>query len=296
MNRASCKKADNIIAGVLSLSVGISILTTLSVLLLLGRESFTFFQQVSIVEFLFSTDWQPLIEPKRFGVLALVSGTLIIVVFSILFALPFGILIATYLSEYASARSRSIVKPFLEILAGIPTVVYGYFALTFVTPMLAYIFPSIEVFNALSASIVVAIMILPMISSLCDDAFTSIPPSLREGGYALGATTLEVITQILMPAAGTRVLAAVVLAISRAIGETMAVTLAAGMNPHFGFNPLESVQTMTSYIIQVSLGDTPAGGLEYLSSYAVGTLLFLMTLTMNYLGTRMIKKVEIEDA
>ncbi len=272
----------------LLLCVLVTVLTTGTVVLILGRESLNFFSQVSLFEFLFGTRWEPLLEPKSFGVLPLVSGTLLIVVGSMLLAAPAGLLIAAYLNEFASSRFRAIIKPTLEILAGIPTVVYGYFALTFVTPIIKTVLPDIQIFNALSAAIVVGIMILPMISSLCDDAFRAVPGDLRDGAYALGATPYEVTTQIVLPAAKSRVGASIVLAVSRAIGETMAVTLAAGATPTLTLNPLESIQTMTAYIVQVSLGDTPAGGIEYLTIYAVATLLFVMTLSMNMFGNYLI--------
>ncbi|NIQ03598.1 MAG: phosphate ABC transporter permease subunit PstC [Nitrospinaceae bacterium] len=268
----------------LALCVVITILTTLVVIVLLGKESVLFFEQVPIGDFLFGTRWEPLLEPKSFGVLPLVAGTLKIVFGSILLALPLGLLIATYLSEFASNRIRSVIKPVLEILAGIPTVVYGYFALTFVTPVIRTFLPDTQIFNAASAAIVVGIMILPMISSLCDDAFRALPDSLREGAYALGATHFEVAGQVILPAAASRVGAAVILALSRAIGETMAVTLAAGATPNMSLGFLESIQTMTAYIVQVSLGDIPADGIEYLTCYAVGLLLFVMTLLMNIIG------------
>jgi len=272
----------------LILCVLVTVVTTGTVLLILGKESLDFFSQVSIFDFLFGTRWEPLLEPKSFGVLPLVSGTLLIVVGSMLLAVPAGLLIAAYLNEFAPARLRAIVKPMLEILAGIPTVVYGYFALTFITPTLKMILPEIQVFNALSAAIVVGIMILPMISSLCDEAFRAVPGDLRDGAYALGATPYEVTTQIVLPAAKSRVGASIVLAVSRAIGETMAVTLAAGATPTMTLNPLESIQTMTAYMVQVSLGDTPAGGIEYQTCFAVAALLFVMTLTMNMLGNHFI--------
>ena len=250
---------------------------------------------MSIFDFLFGTEWTPLLEPKSFGVLPLVCGTLFIVVGSIAVALPMGVLVATYLSEFASEKSRSIIKPVLEVLAGIPTVVYGYFALTFITPMLRKVYPDTEVFNALSGALVVGIMILPMIASLCDDAFRAIPSALREGAYALGGYRYEVITNVVFPAALGRIGAAVILAVSRAIGETMAVTLAAGATPRLTVNPLESIQTMTAYIVQVSLGDTPAGGIEYLTSFAVGSLLFVMTLVMNIVGNQLLTRVRVEN-
>lgn len=265
-----------------------TVATTIGIVVVLFSETSEFFSQVPLFDFLFGLSWEPLLEPKSFGVLPLVSGTLLIMLGSGLIAIPIGLLTAVYLSEYAKHRTRAFIKPILEILAGIPTIVYGYFALTFITPMLKQIIPSIDVFNALSGAIVVGIMILPMVSSLCDDAFSGVPKSLKMGGYALGATSFEVICQIIMPASASRILAAFILALSRAIGETMAVTLAAGATPHFTLNPLESIQTMTAYIVQVSLGDTPAGGIEYLTCFAVASLLFFITLVMNILGQRII--------
>lgn len=266
---------------ILALSAYISIFTTLAIIAVLGKESFIFFQEVYIWEFLFGTHWEPLLEPKSFGVLPLLAGTLLIVVGSGLIAIPTGLMTAVYLSEYASERTRSIIKPIMEVLAGIPTVVYGYFALTFITPMIRLILPDTQIFNALSASIVVGIMILPMVASLCDDAIRSVPVSLRQGGYALGATPFEVTKNVTVPAAFSGIIASFVLAVSRAFGETMAVTLAAGATPNLTLNPLESIQTMTAYIVQVSLGDTPAGGIEYQTIFAVGALLFVVTLGMN---------------
>lgn len=269
----------------------ITILTTAAVIWLLGKESWAFFSQVSIFEFLFGTRWEPLLEPKSFGVLPLVSGTMQIVLGSVIIALPMGLLVAVYLSEFASERMRSVMKPVLELLAGIPTVVYGYFALTFVTPAMQMIYPEIQIFNALSGAIVVGIMILPMICSMCDDAFRAVPQAVKEGGYAMGATPFEVITQIIIPGAVSRIGAATVLAISRAIGETMAVTLAAGATPNMSWNPFEGIQTMTAYIVQVTLGDVQTGGVEYMSCFAVGSLLFVMTFVMNIIGNRMIFRV-----
>ena len=284
------KLIDKSLEGILLLCVSVTVLTTLCVVFILGKESLTFFSQVSILDFLFGTRWEPLLEPKSFGVLPLVCGTFLIAVGAMIIALPSGLIIATYLNEFASSELRSVVKPVLEILAGIPTIVYGYFALTFVTPLLKKVFPDMQIFNAASGAIVVGIMILPMISSLSDDAFRAIPTTLRDGAYALGATPFEVTTQIILPAAKSRVAASVVLAISRAIGETMAVTLAAGATPKMTLNPLESIQTMTAYIVQVSLGDTPAGGIEYQTCFAVAGLLFVMTFTMNLVGNHFIAR------
>lgn len=274
------------------------VLTTLAVtvcvVIVLFNESAGFFDEVKITEFLFGTRWAPLLEPKSFGVLPLASGTMIIVVGSILLALPAGLIIATYLSEFSTDRTRNIIKPILEILAGIPTIVYGFFALTFITPVLKNFFPEIQIFNALSGAIVVGIMILPMVASLCDDGFRAVPTALREGAYGLGAKSFEVILMVVIPASASRIGAAVILAISRAIGETMAVTLAAGATPNMTFNPLESIQTMTAYIVQVSMGDTPAGGIEYQTCYVVGLLLFFMTLIMNILGNVIMSRPRVE--
>ncbi|MFP3940536.1 MAG: phosphate ABC transporter permease subunit PstC [Thermoanaerobaculia bacterium] len=268
----------------------VSVATTAGILWVLVSESVAFFQQVSIVEFLTGTRWTPLFVPRHLGVLPLVCGTLLVTVGASLFALPVGLGAAIYLAEYASDGFRGWLKPFLEILAGIPTVVYGYFALTVVTPALRAVIPATQVFNAASAALVVGVMILPTVASLCDDALKAVPGSLREAGYALGATKLEVSTQVVVPGALSGVLAAFILAISRAIGETMIVVLAAGATPKLTLNPLESIQTMTAYIVQVSLGDTPAGTIEYQTIFAVGLLLFLITLVMNLLAHQVLRR------
>lgn len=231
--------------------------------------------------------WKP-----RGGILPLISGTVLIVLGAALVALPVGVASAVYLSEYASERTRNIIKPVLEILAGIPTVVYGFFALTFVTPLLSTIFPSISVFNAASGSIVVGIMVLPMVASLCDDALRSVPDALRQGAYSLGATSFEVSTRIVIPAGLSGIFASFVLAISRAIGETMAVTLAAGATPNLTMNPLESIQTMTAYIVQVSLGDTPSGTITYETLFAVAAVLFASTFVLNLGGTWIMRRYQ----
>ncbi len=259
----------------------ISVATTIAVIAILATETWAFFQEVPVTDFLFGTKWTPLFQPQSFGILPLLSGTLLIVVGSAAVALPVGVASAIYLSEFASDRMRNIVKPVLEILAGIPTVVYGFFALTFITPLLKTVLPQTQVFNAASAAIVVGIMVLPMVASLCDDSLRAVPKALREGAYSLGATSFEVTVRVVLPAALSGIFAAFVLAISRAIGETMAVTLAAGATPNLTLNPLESIQTMTAFIVQVSLGDTPAGTLGYKTLFAVATLLFSLTLLLN---------------
>lgn len=259
----------------------VSILTTLGIVGVLLFESATFFAQVSPIRFLTGTRWAPLFQNQAFGVLPLLAGSLLVAGGAALVALPIGLLSAIYLSEYAHDRVRRIVKPVLEILAGVPTVVYGYFALLYVTPLLRRIWPGTEVFNALSASLVVGIMIIPMVSSLSEDAMSAVPRPLREGAYALGATKFEVATRTVVPAALSGIIASFILAISRAIGETMIVTIAAGASPQLTLNPLESVQTMTAYIAQTSMGELTHGSLEYQTIYAVGLTLFAITLLMN---------------
>ena len=237
----------------LRIGIVISLGTTLAVMLMLGKESFAFFQYVPFIDFISGVQWEPLIEPRTYGVLPLVVGTLMIAFGSLTIAVPLGLSAAFYLSEFASRRTREILKPALEVLAGIPTVVYGYFALLTITPALKSVFPEIPIFNALSACLVVGIMVLPMIASLCADAFQALPRSLKEGAYALGARADEVSLGILLPAASGRVLAAILLATSRAVGETMAVTLAAGATPSMDFNFLESVPRISRRSISTTL-------------------------------------------
>jgi phosphate transport system permease protein len=268
----------------------VSILTTLGIVAVLLFEAVGFFAQVSPIEFLTGTRWTPLFRPQHFGVLPLLSGSLLIAVGAAAVALPLGLLSAIYLSEYAHTRVRAVLKPALEVLAGVPTVIYGYFALTFVTPFLRIFWPNTEIFNALSASIVMGIMIIPMVSSLSEDALSAVPRALREGAYALGATKFEVATRTVAPAALSGILASFILAISRAIGETMIVTIAAGATPKLTLNPLESVQTMTAYIAQVSLGEVPHGTLEYKTIFAVGLTLFFITLLMNLVSNAVLRK------
>ena len=259
----------------------ISILTTIGIVIMLLAQTAGFFRKVSPLEFFTGTKWTPMFDPQNFGVLPLVAGTLLTAGIAVLVALPIGLASAIYLSEYARDRVRRVVKPLLEILAGIPTVVYGYFALTFVTPLLRNIFPNMIVFNALSAGLVMGVMIIPMISSLSEDAMVAVPRSLRQAAYGLGATRFEVATRVVMPAAVSGIVAALILALSRAVGETMIVAIAAGSTPKLTLNPLESIQTMTSYIVQISLGETPHGTVEYYTIFAVALLLFIMTLLMN---------------
>ncbi|MCR8843648.1 phosphate ABC transporter permease subunit PstC [Paenibacillus sp. SC116] len=276
--------ADKIMPVLLFLCASVSVLTTIGIVYTLLSETISFFRIVPIQDFFGSLKWSPLINPKSFGIWPLLSGTMLITIIAILVAVPIGLASAIYLSEYASRRVRKIVKPILEVLAGVPTIVYGYFALTFITPIVRSIFPDTGVFNALSAGIVVGIMIIPMISSLSEDAMSAVPDSLRNGAYALGATRFEVATKIVVPAALSGIVASFVLAFSRAIGETMIVTVAAGSTPNLTANPLESIQTMTAYIVQVSMGDIPHGSVEYGTIFAVGMTLFVITLLLNMLA------------
>lgn len=275
----------------------LSIFTTVGIIYVLVSESIVgvgdnsaFFQEVSAKEFFTDTQWTPQFREKHYGVLPLLGGTLLIAGIAALIGLPVGLASAIYLSEYASPRTRNIIKPILEILAGIPTVVYGYFALVFITPyVLRPIFQdlmgfNVDVFNAASAGIVVGIMIIPMVSSLSEDTLRAVPRGLREASYALGSTKFDVSVKVVLPAAISGILASFLLAISRAVGETMAVTIAAGQTPALTMNPFRSVQTMTSYIVNVSLGDTPVGSMGYKSLYAIALTLFCITLVMNFLS------------
>lgn len=261
----------------------VSVLTTIGILFTLLRETFSFFSDVSLVDFYFGTHWSPWTD--HFGVAPLIAGTLLISFIAICVAVPIGLASAIYLSEYATERTRKVIKPILEVLAGIPTVVYGFFALTFVSPLLGNIFSEMRIFNALSAGIVVGIMIIPMIASLSEDAMSAVPHSLRDGGaLGLGATRFEVAIKVVLPAALSGIIASIVLALSRAVGETMIVTIAAGATPNLTFNPTESIQTLTAFIVQGATGDTSFHSIIYKSIYAVGFTLFIFTLIMNILS------------
>lgn len=272
----------------------VSVLTTIGILYTLISETFHFLREVSIVEFLTSKTWNAFSSTPAFGIFPLVLGTLKIVVIATLFAVPTGVFSAIYLSEYAPKSVRKVLKPTLEVLAGIPTVVYGAFAITVVTPMLQSIFSSMGHFNAISPGLVVGIMILPMITSLTDDAITSVPDAVREGSYGLGATQLETVFKVVLPAALSGILASIVLATSRAIGETMIVSIAAGSTPNSSFNLFESLQTMTGFIVQVTSGDAAFGSQVYYSLYAVGITLFIFTLIMNVLAMWIAKRFREE--
>jgi len=267
---------------VLAVCAYASVLTTFGIIFVLIFETIAFFREVSIIEFLTSTTWSAAFANPKFGIIVLISGTLLTTVIAIAVALPVGLLAAIFSSEYASTRLRRWLKPALEILAGVPTIVYGYFALTFVTPFLqGTILPSLTIFNALSAGLVMGVMIIPTITSVSEDAIYAVPRSLREGAYALGATKREVATRIVVPAALSGIVAAVILGISRAVGETMIVAVAAGALAQLDFNPLDPTQTMTAFIVQVASGDTPTGTLVYNTIFAVGMTLFVITLVLN---------------
>ncbi|MGP4061700.1 phosphate ABC transporter permease subunit PstC [Halobacillus sp. H74] len=273
---------EKVIPYFLLLCAAVSVLTTGGILFTLLRESIVFFSEVNLIDFYTGTQWSP--WSGEFGVAPLIGGTLLITLIATVVAVPLGLMSAIFLSEYANDKVRRVIKPVLEVLAGIPTVVYGYFALTFITPMFQSIIPDLGIFNALSGGFVVGIMIIPMVASLSEDAMNSVPNALREGAYGLGATRLEVVFKVVLPAAFSGIVASIVLAISRAIGETMIVTIAAGATPNLTFNPTESIQTMTAFIVQAATGDTTFGSTIYYSLYAVGLTLFIFTLVMNLIA------------
>ncbi|MCK4846519.1 MAG: phosphate ABC transporter permease subunit PstC [Deltaproteobacteria bacterium] len=279
--RKKQKLIEGGIKGTLFTFAALSIFTTIGIIGVLLFETVEFFKEVSIWEFVTGTEWTPLFAEKHFGILPLVTGTILIASIAMCVAIPLGMMSAIYLSEYAPPWFRGVVKPVLEVLAGIPTIVYGYFALLFVTPLLQTFIPGLSGFNALAPGIVMGIMILPIVSSLSEDAMHAVPMPLREGAYALGATRLQVSLKVVIPAALSGIMSACVLAVSRAIGETMIVTIASGQMPRFTMNPLVGVETITAYIVQVSLGDTPSGTIEHKTIFAAGMTLFLFTFALN---------------
>jgi phosphate transport system permease protein len=281
LTRRRIRWGEEAIRCLLFLCAAVSVLTTVGIVCVLLTESLLFFRSVSPVRFFTDREWTPLFSEKRFGVLTLVSGTVLTSAIALLVAGPLGLVIAVYLSQYASSRVRQWVKPVLEFLAAVPTVVYGYFALLFVTPILQRLIPNLDPFNALSAGLVMGFMILPLVASISEDALYAVPTSLRDASYALGATRLHTAWKVIFPAALSGISAAVILGLSRAVGETMIVAIAAGMQPTLTLNPLRSVQTLTAYIVQVSLGDTPHGTLEYHTIFVVGLTLFAMTFVLN---------------
>lgn len=283
---------ESLIQGSLFLAGALSILTTVGIVLVLGRESLLFFasDQVSLIEFFTSTQWQPQIG--NFGIWPLVNATMMTSILAMIVALPLGLSVAIYLSEYASDRARDILKPILEILAGIPTVVYGYFALTLMTPLLRQIFgvDTVEIYNTAAAGIVIGILILPLVSSMSEDALSAVPRSLREAAYGLGATRLETAVKVVVPAALSGITAAFIVAISRAIGETMIVAIAAGAGPNFTFNPFRSAETMTGHIVRISGGDLSYDSIDYNSIFAIGLMLFFITLALNIISQRIVQR------
>jgi phosphate transport system permease protein len=289
------RPAERAIEFGLRVAAAVGIVTTVGIIAVLAVEALLFFAEVPPLDFFTGTRWSASIKPFAFGVIPLVVSTLMIALIALAIAVPIGILAAVWMSEFASMRARNIVKPILEILAGIPTIVYGLFAITVITPLLkATILPELGTFSALSAGIVVGILILPLIASLTEDALRAVPRGLREGSYAMGATRWETVRRVLLPAALSGIAAAVILAMSRAIGETMAVVLAAGTNPQLTIDPTESVQTMTAFIVQISLGDTPADSLQFKALFAVGATLFAMTFALNMISTWIVSKYRNE--
>lgn len=278
-----------LIEAVLVMAAFISIAATIGVMYVLLSKTWAFFQMVPLEAFFFDTVWTPLFATKRFGIWALVTGSLLVTVVAMVTAAPLGLMAAIYLSEFAHKRVRSLIKPLLELLAGIPTVVYGYFALTIVTPALMKVVPGLNGFNALSPGIVMGFMLLPTISSLCEDALYKTPQDLKEAAYSLGARKLSTIFMVVLPFAKSTIIAALFLAFARALGETMIVAIAAGLKPNFTLDVREPIQTMTAYIVQVSMGDTPQDSLEYLTIFAVGTMLFVMTFVFHTMSKLMLR-------
>jgi len=275
----------------LFLSALSSVLITIGIVVVLSYESFGFFKEISLREFFTETQWTPLFAEPKFGILPLVSGTLLTTAIALIVALPLGLTVTVYLSEYAPHKVREVIKPILELLAAVPTVVYGYFALLFLTPILQKFIPDLSGFNALSPGIIMGIMIIPYVSSVSEDAMKAVPMHIREGSYAMGATKLQTAFKVVIPSAFSGIAAAFIIGISRAIGETMVVAIAAGGMPNLTANPLEPVQTLTAYIVQVSLGDAPHGTVEYKTIFAAGITLFFMTLGFNILGFWLRKRI-----
>ncbi|MGH3343275.1 MAG: phosphate ABC transporter permease subunit PstC [Carbonactinosporaceae bacterium] len=293
LGRSRPRYGELAVQTVLFLAALVSVLTTIGIIVALAGPTISFLEEVSVVEFLTGTQWSPLFSDPQFGVLPLVSGTLIVTAIAVSVAVPIGLGGAIYLSEYATSRARGILKPTLEILAGIPTVVFGFFALVAVTPLLQAGWPvgdGPDVFNALSAGLVMGVMIIPTVASLAEDAMSAVPHGLRYGAYALGSSKMQVSTRVVVPAAISGIVAAFVLGVSRAIGETMIVAIAAGATPNLTWNPLEGMQTMTGFIAAAGLGDQSVGTLGYKTLFAVGSLLFVMTLVMNIISIRLVRR------
>ena len=281
---------ERAIESILFLAALVSVFTTVGIVYVLIKESVVFFQQVSIVDFLTDTQWTPLFDDAHFGIMVLLSGTITSSIVALAIAIPLGTVIAIYLSEFAPFKVREVAKPFLELLGGVPTIVYGFFALLFVTPLLQHVYPGLPGFNLLSAGIVMGIMIIPYVSSISEDAMRAVPMNLREGSYAMGATRFQTAVKVVVPAAFSGIASAYILGISRAVGETMILAVAAGMQPNLTFNPLEPAATITAYIVQVALGDLPHGSVGYQTIFAAGLTLMLFTLACNIVGHLMRKR------
>jgi len=281
---------ERAIESVLFLAALMSVFTTIGIVYILVKESVVFFQHVPLWSFLTDTQWTPLFDDQHFGIMVLLSGTLTSSVVALAIAIPLGTIIAIYLSEFAPFKLREIAKPFLELLGGVPTIVYGFFALLFVTPILQWFYPELPGFNLLSAGIVMGIMIIPYVSSISEDAMRAVPMSLREGSYAMGATRFQTATRVVVPAAFSGIASAYILGISRAVGETMILAVAAGMQPNLTINPLEPAATITAYIVQVALGDLPHGSIGYQTIFAAGLTLMLFTLMCNVAGHMLRKR------
>jgi phosphate transport system permease protein len=290
ITRTRRRWGEEAIKAFLALCALVSVATTVGIVVALVEPALEFFDDVSVVDFLTGREWAPLFEPAHFGVVPLVVGTLSVTLWAMVVAMPLGLGAAIYLSEYARPRLRKTLKPALEVLAGIPTVVFGYFALTFVTPLLRDVGLEAEIFNALSAALVIGVMLIPTVASLSEDAMTAVPQDLRDGAYGLGASKLQVSTRIVVPAAISGIVASYVLAISRAVGETMIVLLAAGQQPRIDWNPLHAIETMTAFIAATGQGDVPTGSLEYKTIFAVGLTLFVITFAMNIISIRLVRR------
>jgi phosphate transport system permease protein len=275
---------ERLIESVLFLSASVSVAITVGIVVILVSESYQFFQHISLVDFLTDNQWTPLFDDAHYGIMVLLSGTLVSSFVALAVAIPLGTMIAIYLSEFAPFAVREIAKPFLELLGGVPTIVYGYFALLYVTPALQFFFPGLPGFNLLSAGLVMGIMIIPYVSSVSEDAMRSVPMAMREGSYAMGATRYQTAVRVVTPAAFSGIAAAYILGISRAVGETMIVAVAAGMQPNLTWNPAEPAATITAYIVQVALGDLPHGSIGYQTIFAAGLTLMLLTLFFNVVG------------
>jgi phosphate transport system permease protein len=281
---------EDVVKGFLFVCALISVVTTVGIVIALFVPAFEFFQEISIVDFFTGKDWSPLFEPAHFGVLPLIGGTLLVTAIASVVAMPFGLGAAIYMSEYASPRARGFLKPAFEILAGIPTIVFGYFALTFATPLLRDIGIQVDIFNTLSAGLVMGVMLMPIVASLSEDAMGAVPRDLRDGAYALGSTRMQVSTRVVVPAAVSGIIASFVLAISRAVGETMIVLIAMGQQPNLTFDPREAAEAMTAFIAATGAGDVPTGSIEYKTIFAVGATLFVLTLVMNIFAIRLVRK------